>query len=224
VWDRQIAGLSARLPTRVAEHRRGAGSLEALAATLLQSHAGLLALAGHSMGGRIALEAARTAPERIVGLALLDTGYLGLSEGSAGTSEVNRRRALVQLARDNGMRAMLSEWIQGMVAPGRLADRELVEAIIAMMAGSPADEFASQVEALIRRPDASDVLRRCKAPALVLCGALDTWSPPAQHTAMAALLANAELRIIADCGHMSPMEQPAVVLAHLLEWINRLGN
>jgi len=223
VWSAQLPGLSARVHTCVAEHQKGARSLATMASVVLEQVSGPLALAGHSMGGRIALEVARQAPERIVGLALLDTGYCSLPEGPAGSSEIVRRLALVELARRQGMRAMLQEWIRGMVAPARLADCELVEGVIGMMATNSADDFAAQVDALIHRPDASDVLTRFRGPALVLCGAEDAWAPPAQHVALAELLADAECHVLADCGHMAPMERPEETLAHLLDWIQRLG-
>ena len=204
----------------MAEHD-GAGTLPDMARSLLARFAGPLALAGHSMGGRIALEACRLAPERIRGLALLDTGCHALAAGEAGELEVRKRRALVAIAHEHGMRAMLAQWILDMLAPAHMGDAALVEEIVAMMARSSAADFARQVEALVGRPDASDVLAAIAVPTLVLCGRDDRWAGPPQHVAMARLARASELVIVPDCGHMAPLESPAAVTQAMRAWLGK---
>ena len=220
VWRHQQATLAALLPVAVAEHT-GASTLPDMARSLLERFPGPLALAGHSMGGRIALEACRLAPGRIRGLALLDTGCQPLAAGEAGELEVRKRRALVAIAREHGMPTMLAQWIVDMLAPQHMGDGALVGQIVAMMAQSSAAEFERQVEALIHRPDASDVLASIAVPTLVLCGREDRWSGPPQHIAMAKLAPTSELVIVPDCGHMAPLECPAAVTQALRDWLGR---
>ncbi|BCO27616.1 2-succinyl-6-hydroxy-2,4-cyclohexadiene-1-carboxylate synthase [Rhodoferax lithotrophicus] len=195
-------------------------SLTAMAQLVLQqAPADRFALAGHSMGGRVALEVVRLAPQRVTRLALLDTGHLPRPGGEAGAQEASKRHALLHIAQTQGVRAMAQTWVQGMVHPDRLMDVVLIEAIVGMFAHKSADVFACQIEALLARPDASDVLRTLTLPTLLLCGAQDSWSPPAQHEAMRALAPHAVLDVVADAGHMTPMEQPEAVAQSLSRWL-----
>lgn len=194
-------------------------SLGAMAERVLADAPPTFALAGHSMGGRVALEIVRRAPGRVVRLALLDTGCRARPPGAAGEAERAGRLALLATARERGMREMARTWVQPMVHPERLADDALIEAILAMFARRTPLQFAGQIEALLARPDATDVLRAVACPALVLCGREDGWAPPAQHEEMAALIPGSRLTILDRCGHMAPMERPDAVGAALAEWL-----
>lgn len=177
-------------------------------------------LAGHSMGARVALEVMRLAPERVVRLALLDSGFAAREAGAKGEEEQAKRFALLHLARSQSVRAMAQQWSQGMVHPQRLPDAPLMEAILAMFERKTADVFAAQIKALLARPDASAVLRELRIPTLVACGRQDSWAPPSQHEAMHALIPSAQLRFVEDAGHMAPMERPQETAALLNAWIN----
>jgi pimeloyl-ACP methyl ester carboxylesterase len=180
---------------------------------------GDLSIAGHSMGGRVALEMVRLEPQRIRALALLDTGTAALASGIAGEREIAGRQALVALARTEGMAAMAREWVKGMVHPARLADRPLIEEIVAMFARKSAAIFANQIRALVNRPDATQLLGAIHMPTLVLCGAEDAWAPPARHREMAAAIPDAALEIVPECGHMCTMERPEAVSSALARWL-----
>lgn len=173
------------------------------------------------MGARVGLEVLRLAPERVAGVALLDTGYLPLPAGQAGEAEISKRMNLLQIAQNQGVREMAQTWAQGMVHPDRLRDAELMEAILQMFERKTADIFAKQLQALIHRPDGSDVLSRIMVPTLIGCGRQDAWSPPSQHEAMHQLAPHAKLDIYEDAGHMAPMEQPHAVADSLLRWLAR---
>ena len=219
VWEPLLAHLPAGTTPCVADYGM-ANSLGAMATAVLQSApAERFALAGHSMGGRVAMELLRQAPQRVTGVALMDTGHLPRAAGEAGAQEAAKRHALLEVARTQGVRAMAQTWVQGMVHPDRLQDAALIESVVAMFARKSADVFAAQIEALLARPDASDVLRTLTLPTLLQCGAQDSWSPPAQHADMQALAPHAVLDVIAHAGHMAPMERPADVAASLARWL-----
>ena len=200
-----------------------ADSLPQMAQQLLTSAPAQFLLAGHSMGARVALEVLRLAPERVRGVALMDTGFLPKPEGQAGDDEEAKRMALLQIAKEQGVRVMAQQWVLGMVHHDRLGDAELVERILAMFERKSAALFERQIHALLTRPDGSDVLRSLNVPTLLMCGAQDAWSPPAQHEAMQAIMppALAQLDLIQHAGHMAPMERPAEVAASLLGWLKR---
>ena len=219
VWEALLPAVQPHADCRIADHG-DADSITGMARRVLADAPAQFALAGHSMGGRVAMEVARLAPGRVTRLALVDTGYLARAAGAAGEEEARKRHALLDIARNHGVRAMAAQWVQGMLDPPRLADTALVEAIVAMFARRSADTFARQIRALLERPDATPVLAGIGVPALVLCGRADSWSPVSQHQDIAALLpAHPAVRVIDQAGHMCTMEQPQAVAQALLEWL-----
>ena len=194
-------------------------SIEAMAQQVLATSPQQFVLVGHSMGGRVALEVVRLAPERVSHLVLLDTGYQARAEGSAGEQERAGRMALLALAQSQGMRAVGEKWVQGMVHPERLDQPEFIESILAMIEAKTPAIFAAQIHALLNRPDATAVLQQLTCPTLLMCGREDSWSPLARHQDMAQLCATAELAVIEHSGHMSTMEQPAAVNQVLVDWL-----
>ena len=218
VWQPVMPALGPGRECHVVDHGE-ADNVDQMARQLLDAAPPRFALAGHSMGARVALEVLRQAPARVSRVALLDTGYLARASGTAGEEETRKRHALLDVARRDGVRAMARQWVQGMVHPGRLEDATLLEAIVAMFERKSADTFERQLRALLQRPDASDVLRGIRVPALVMCGRQDSWAPVAQHEAMHALIPGAVLAVTEDAGHMAPMERPAAVAEVLQRWL-----
>lgn len=220
VWADMQRELPSAVATWVAEHGE-LKSLPAMAQSALQhAPAGPLVVAGHSMGGRVALEMYRQAPERVVGLALLDTGYLPQAAGERGEAERAQRFALIDRARREGMRSAAREWARDMVHPQQ-RDTPLFESIIEMIARRTPDIWLAQATALLARPDASALLSTIRVPTVLACGRQDSWSPVAQHEQMAARIPNAQLRIIEAAGHMAPMEQPAATASVIVDWLPR---
>jgi len=195
-------------------------SLAAMAQRVLRDAPERFALLGHSMGGRVALEVMRAAPQRVARIALLDTGYQPRPDDESGAHERAERLALLDVARTQGMRSMGQRWVQRMVHPDRLADAPLIDDILDMIARRSTVDFAAQIQALLARPDASDVLAAIDVPTLVLCGRDDAWSPLARHQDMAARIVHSTLAVIEQCGHMCTMEQPHPVAAAVVGWLN----
>jgi pimeloyl-ACP methyl ester carboxylesterase len=196
-------------------------SLPAMAEQVLRTAPGArLAVAGHSMGGRVALEMLRQAPGRVARLALLDTSYHPLAPGAEGQREREGRLALLAIAREQGMRAMARQWAAGLLHPSRLGT-PLFEAVLDMFERHTSVQFAAQIEALLARPDSTGLLGEITVPTLLLCGREDGWSPPARHEFMHARIAGSALAVLERCGHMSTMEQPAGVTAALQAWLDR---
>jgi pimeloyl-ACP methyl ester carboxylesterase len=221
VWPEQVKALEPFGPCTIADYG-SIDSLPGMAAHVLSKAPREFAVAGHSMGGRVALEVYRAAPDRVKGLALLDTGYSALASGEAGVKEVEGRMALLEIARTRGTQVMAKQWVQGMVHPERLHDQPLIEAIVEMMGRKTAKIFEAQQGALIARPEAGPLLAGIDCPTLVLCGREDSWSPPARHEEMARAIRGATLAIIENCGHMCTMERPQEVNRHLVDWMRRV--
>lgn len=218
VWQHQLAGLGDLADCTSVEWGTEDSMVEMARAALRQAP-GRFSLAGHSMGGRVALEVFRLAPERVVRIALFNTGYQPRPQGAAGEDEERGRLALLAIARSEGMRAMATQWLPPMIHPDRRTDMALVNTIIDMFARKTPDTFAAQIRALLGRPDATGVLAQIRCPALLLTGREDGWSPPARHAEMAARISGSQLVVIPDCGHMSMLERPGDVTAALRAWL-----
>ncbi len=221
VWQDQIREFSEIATVSVTDYGLS-DSIEKMARVALDSVPGRFAVAGHSMGGRAAFEIMRLAPERVAGMAVLDTACRAFAGGEAGERETATRFALLEVARTKGMRAMSQFWMKGIIHPDRMADKTLTDAIAEMMGRKTSEIFAAQIKALLERPDATPVLSTIRCPAMVLVGRQDTWSSIAGHREIAALIPNATLAVIEHCGHMSPMERPADVTAAMAAWFRGL--
>jgi pimeloyl-ACP methyl ester carboxylesterase len=222
VWAPQVAALADLATPHVPDHG-SRDSLGGMAEAILERAPAQFALAGHSMGGRVALEIMRRAPQRVRALALLDTGYLALAAGAAGERERAGRLELLEVARREGMRAMCRRWLAiPTVHPARLGDEVLAAPILAMFERKTPAIFEAQIRALLERPDASAVLPEIRCPTLLLCGREDALSTLAAHEQMAQSIPGSTLVSIAHCGHMATLEQPAEVNAALRSWLGRL--
>lgn len=216
VWRHQIDAFSARYDVMVPD-LTAFDRLEAMAAHVLGEAPERFSITGHSMGGRVALEVWRKAPDRVVRLALLDTGV-----HPASPDEPVKRQAMLDISASLGMTALADAWLPPMVQPGRLErDEGLRAALYAMVERMTPAIHRAQIEALLNRPDAAPLLPQIDCPVLVGVGEFDLWSPPAQHRPIAEAIPGAQLAIFGQCGHMAPIEAPEAVTAALGQWMQR---
>lgn len=173
-------------------------------------------LFGHSMGGRVALEVFRLAPQRVRRLAISSTGAHSLREG-----EPEKREALKQVGYDHGFAALVDHWLPPMVAEANRDRADIYQPMREMCLSKGQDLFDAQIAALVGRPEQESLLPQVACPVLVVTGELDTWAPPAQHEALAAVIPNAELVIVDGAGHMLPMEAPEALNAAIARWLSR---
>jgi pimeloyl-ACP methyl ester carboxylesterase len=192
---------------------RDFASIGAAAATLLNDVGGKMIVAGHSMGGRIALEMARQGRNRVDGLILADTGHHPLRAG-----EVVKRQEMIDLGYESIDR-LADRWLPPMVDPARRDDSALMDELRAMVLRADAKIHERQIRALIDRPDAGAYLAEITAPTLLVVGRQDQWSPVAQHEEMAAAMPNARFAVINNAGHFAPVERPQAVIDAILAWI-----
>lgn len=216
VWAHQQAALADEFHVMVPD-LRDFDSLEGMARSVLALAPPRVHLVGHSMGGRVAWEVVRLAPERVRSLVVLDTGVHPVAE-----AEPAMRQRLVDLADSGGMEAVVEEWLPPMLHPERRDDRELVEPLRAMVTGYRIDQFKGQIRALLGRHDATLLLPTISCPTLVICGRQDGFSPLARHEEFAALIPGAELAVVEDAGHFVTVEQPEAVTALLVDWLARV--
>lgn len=219
VWSPLLPFLNQEINTHIADHG-DSDSLTDMAQRILNTTPLLFDMAGHSMGGRVALEVYRLAPERVRRIALMNTGYLPLATGEAGEKERAGRMQLLAIAQSQSVRAMATQWVRNMVTPARLQDEVLIKQITDMFERKTAAVFESQLHALLNRLDASDVLQRIHIPCMVMTGEHDGWANVAQHRAMAALVPlQPAVCVIPNAGHMLTMKEPDAVAQAFLNWL-----
>lgn len=182
-------------------------SLTTMANDCLAMAPGPLAVAGHSMGARVAMEMARIAPERIERLVLLDTGIHPLKDG-----EIEKRAEIVEFAHKQGMQALAERWLPGMVHAPNRQNADLMQSLTDMVLRQNPDIHERHINALVNRPDAAAYLANITCPVLLVVGRQDQWSPVAQHQDMLRLLPDARLEIIENAGHFAPVERPQEVV------------
>ena len=196
----------------------GRDSLAEMASAALAMVEGPLVPVGLSMGGYVALEMARQAPERLAGLALLNTAY-----GTDNPDRRAQRLTTIDMAKSDKFRGVTRHLLKSFLSPAALADDALVARVITMAETVGRENFILQQQAILNRRDQSDTLRQLAVPTLVLCGSLDTLTPPDISREMAALAPQADLMILDDVGHLSTMEAPDDVTAQLNLFLARIN-
>jgi pimeloyl-ACP methyl ester carboxylesterase len=209
----QIAALEGKARITVADHTQDA-SMEEIARRALQHAPKQFALLGLSMGGYVALEIARQAPERVTSLALLDTN----ARADRPEQSADRRR-LVELARKEGARKVQQVLLPRLIHKGRLGDAALVETVLKMGEDTPVDAFERQQQAIIARPDMRPELPAIKCPTLIIVGAEDQMTPVKVAEEMHAGIAGSRLEVIPDCGHLTTLERADAVSSLLEAWL-----
>jgi len=214
IWAPQVEGLRDARPVHAIEGYGEADSIGAMAEIVLARAPARFALAGHSMGGRVALEMVRRAPGRVERLALLSTGT-----HLPKPNEAQGRFALLARGVEQGMDALIDAWLPPMVWEPNHLRPGLMDNLWQMCSDAGLDMYERQMRALLARPAVDDLLPTIACPTLVATGAHDAWAPPAQHEAIAASIPGAHLEIIPGAGHMAPVEAPEAVTAALARWL-----
>lgn len=215
VFRHLIDGLGGRAACSVADLTRSDTMAGLARDTLAQAPDGPFALAGHSMGGYVALEVIRQAPQRVERLALLQTN----ARPDSAESTENRRRSMALAERD--FPAVVAALTQKLLAPGHLADATLTGTIESMALAVGKEAFLRQQQAIIGRVDSRPHLKDIPCPTAVIAGREDAIMPVEVVKELADGIPGASLTVIEDCGHVAALEQPAKVLAALVEWLER---
>ncbi len=215
VFEAQAARLREFTSCTVAD-LTGADTIADLArAALEQAPAGRIALAGHSMGGYVALEILRQEPGRIERLALLNTHARPDSEEAT----VNRRRLMALAEKD--FPAVVEALMPRLMTEEHLRDSDLTGTITEMALAIGKEAFARQQRAIIGRLDSRPHLAKIACPTLVVAARQDVIMPVELLRELADGIPGATLEVVEDAGHLASLEQPARVADLLVRW---LGN
>ena len=217
-WRSQIDGLADIRVSRVVSYG-AADSIGAMAQIVLADAPETFALAGHSMGGRVALEVYRRAPHRVARLALFCTDYRGHVSEEARRQEAATGEGLLAVAREEGMKGVATRLCTRVLPADRQGDGPLVSAVMEMIARHSPAVLAAQIKAGLTRPDFTDLLPAITCPTLICAGEKDAMRPVEVHREMAARIPSSRLVIVARGGHMVAMEYPQEVTAAMRTWL-----
>jgi pimeloyl-ACP methyl ester carboxylesterase len=200
-------------PVTVANHIRD-DTIGAIARRILAEAPPRFALAGHSMGGYIAFEILRQAPQRVAKLALINT------QARPDTPEATaRRRGQIARAQAGDYHAVLDELFTGFVHPSRRNETSLHKLVHDMGDDIGPEAFVRQQTAVIGRADSRPSLAWIRCPTLVLSGDQDNTIPNSLSVEMADGIHHAKLIILPSCGHLPQVEQPQATADALVEWL-----
>jgi pimeloyl-ACP methyl ester carboxylesterase len=210
----QISEFSADYPV-IVPALTGRSTFAELSKDILAHAPPRFALAGLSMGGIIAMEIVRQAPERVSRLALMDTNPL--AEPMTRTME---RDAQIERVRNKGLSlVMRDEMLPNYLADGS-KNEDLLNLCMEMAEALGADVFTEQSRALQQRRDQCDTLRRIDMPTLILCGEYDALCPLERHVMMCDLISGARLAVIPGAGHLPVLEQSELTNKEIKLWLN----
>jgi pimeloyl-ACP methyl ester carboxylesterase len=213
LWTHQSQALADTVEVHVGDLTRD-DNIEAAADRVLAAAPRTFALAGLSMGGYVAQEIMRQAPERVERLALLDTS------ARADTEEKRHNRAeLIRLSEMGKFKGVTPRLLPTLIHPSRLKDPAVADVILDMAERVGQEAFIRQQTAIMNRKDSRPDLAAIRVPTVVVVGRQDALTPVALAAEMAQGIEGARLVVIEDCGHLSPLEQPHAVTAVLRYWL-----
>jgi pimeloyl-ACP methyl ester carboxylesterase len=191
-------------------------TMAAMAEAALAAAPPTFALCGFSMGGYVAFEIFRRAPQRVERIALIDTQAAPDSPETAA-----RRRSFIEQTRIGRFHGIHPTLLPQLVHPSRIDDGSITQPLFDMACEIGGDGFVRQQQAILGRTDSRPLLVEIEMPALVIVGRQDRVTPLERAQQMASDIANARLEVIEESGHMTPLEKPAEVSAALRRWLTQ---
>lgn len=212
LWAHQAAALAEEVDVRIPDLTRD-GSISAMARRVLDEAPGQFSLAALSMGGYVAFEIMRQAPERVLRLALFDT-MAGLDSPERAAT----RQGLLALA-ERGRFVGVSPQLMPRLIHSRWLGTHVAATVQDMAAAVGKDGFVRQQQSIIARVDSTPVLADIHVPTLIVVGADDQLTPVAEAWLMHEQIAGSRLEILDRCGHLPPLEEPERTTVLLREWL-----
>lgn len=214
-WAPQIAALGDDYDFRVADNTRD-DTIAGIASRLRADSAPTFDLIAHGMGGFVALEVMRQAPERVRSLMLMST--LAPNDGPAQTE---RRQGYIKLVEDGNFAGVIEERIPILVHAARREDEPLLAVLRRMAEDTGPETFLRQQRAIVARIDSRPSLAAITCPVLLVRGAECGITTQAHQDEILAAVPQARLETIANSGHMVTLEMPRTMNRLLMEWLAR---
>ena len=213
LWQHQVKALKGIAECIVADLTQKE-TIAGMALAALQRAPEKFALAGLSMGGYVALEIVRQAPGRVMKLCLLDT-----SARSDSPEQKHKRELFIAMSKSGQFKGVTPRLLPMLIHTSRFKDAALTDIIYGMAGKVGRDAFIRQQTAVMNRADSLPFLSSIKVPTQIICGREDMITPPDVMREIADGIKGAQMRIIPDCGHLSPLEQPDQVNETMKIWL-----
>jgi pimeloyl-ACP methyl ester carboxylesterase len=213
LWSHQIERLSDVADIYLVDTTKD-NSLSAMANRALSEAPDQFAFAGLSMGGYLAFEIMRQAPERLTRLALLDT-----TANADSAEQTIFRKKMIQLARAGKFVEAVRHHIPLFLHPDKSTQKSWQDSILKMAETIGPLVYEQQLTAIMNRRDSQGILSTFKVPTTLICGRQDSLTPVKIHEDMASSIPKSTLHIVEECGHLSTLEQPSVVTELLRNWL-----
>jgi pimeloyl-ACP methyl ester carboxylesterase len=213
LWAAQIDGLADIAEIVVADLTLDR-TIAAMAERVLAQAPSRFALAGLSLGGYVAFEIIRRAPERVSRLALMNTS----ARPDTGDQAARRRANLKSL--DVGtFKGVTPRLLPSILHPEHVTDPAMAAVVLAMTERVGRVAFELQQAAILGRADSRPTLATIRCPTLVIGGRADRVTPLPLQEEIAAGIAGARLEVLEICGHLAAIEQPDTVTTLMREWL-----
>lgn len=215
VFYAQLATLSGTMPITFVPISNG-DRIEEMASAILSWLPSKFALLGMGLGGMVAMELLRRAPERVTRIAFISTN------AQTDTPEISALREPLIIAAKTGR---FADAIRGELNPSWLAPgpyrNDVISLVSEMALGLGPDAYVRQSRAMQRRKDQQSTLRKIKVPALVMCGEHDGQNTLRRHEFLAELIPYAKLDVVENAGHLPTLENPEAVTRALRDWLKQ---
>lgn len=214
LWTHQVTHLSAIADVQVVDITKET-TIEGLAQAVLAHAPEKFALAGLSLGGIVAMEIVRQAPERVLKLALLDT-----TANPPLPAQQVAWGQMIEKIENGGFRSVVAEkFVPNLLYKDHPKKKELLRTIDEMVECVGEDAYLNQLKAVSVKPNGFDILPTIVCDTLLLVGREDVLCTVEAHKDMHKEMPHAELVILEQCGHLSTIEQPERVTEELRKWL-----
>lgn len=212
LWQSQVIKLSDICDPYVADLTLDS-SIADMAIRVLNEVPEHFALAGLSMGGYVAFEIMRRAPERVVCLMLFDT-----SARLDDPKKVAQRKGLIKVTETGRFMGVTPKLLPSLLYQDKL-NSSIADKVMQMAKRLGKDVFIRQQKAILNRQDSCSTLKRIKIPTWVVVGNEDKITPPQESIFMTSEIKNAQLYRLPHCGHLPPLEVPDLTSDLLRKWL-----
>lgn len=215
LWEHQLAYLKDIASITVGDLTQN-NTIEGMASSVLDKAPENFALAGLSLGGMVAIEIMRQAPERVTQLALLDTNPRPPTD-----AQIETWHKFIRISKEGNFTSITRDYLMpGLIRPAN-QNTSLVQKIIDMAEEVGADAMERQMTALMYRPDALEVLSTISCPVSVMVGEEDSVCPVEMSNEIVREIPNSNLTVIKDAGHLSSLDNPLEVSRKLRDWLQQ---
>ncbi|MFL5814092.1 MAG: alpha/beta fold hydrolase [Bdellovibrionia bacterium] len=211
MYAEQIPALWQFGPVTIADHRKHE-TISEIARSILENAPPRFALAGLSMGGYIAFEILRKAPERVTKLALIST------TARPDTPEQTKNRTdQIAIAQAGGYSKLIRATMPALLHHAN--DTGLCNQLFKMAEEVGAETYIRQLRAIMSRQDSRPLLESIRCPTWVISGSNDKQTPPDRLQEIAKGIAGSRYIELSECGHAATLDQPELVTKAMVEWM-----